>query len=75
MNEKQVERLNELRQIAMSAPVILPMLEKRRKSAVQRLIAAYRINEELVGHAAEIAVIDEMEREVLRRCEELENIK
>lgn len=72
MNEARVEKLNELRTYAHLAPHFLPLLDKRKKDATLRIITAYRNAQDLFGPVAELAVLQDIEREILSKCKELE---
>jgi len=73
MDEKSAQKLNELRSYANFAPYLLPMLEKRKKAAQSRLISNYHSAADLLGPTAEIAILYDMEREILSKLKELES--
>lgn len=72
MNQKDADKLNELRSYLHMAPFMLPMIEKRIKVANQKLLVAYAAQEPLLGPTAELAVLHDMEREINSKLKELE---
>lgn len=72
MIESRVEKLNDLRTYAHLAPYFLPLLERRKKDATLRIISAYRSAQDLLGPVAELAILQDIEREILSKCKELE---
>ena len=75
MGKNDQERLNELRTYAHLAPYFLPLLEKRKKNAQAQIISAYRNSKELLGPVAELAILEDIEREIRSKCSELEQYK
>ena len=66
-------KLDELRLYAHAAPLLMPLLERRKTAALKRLVAQYRAGENLIGTSAEIAVLEDLESELRRKHLELQN--
>lgn len=61
----------EARQISMSAPVLFPMLDKRRSAAIQRMLGNYRDGKMDQGVIAEIFVISSIQEELRNKLNNL----
>lgn len=67
--------LVEARQVAISAPVLFPMLEKRKTSSLQKLLSTYRDGgEKYLPIIAELFVIETIRQELEAKLEYL-NLK
>lgn len=66
MNEFERQKiLTEARHFYLAAPVILPLLEKRRKYAYERLLAKHREGStDYITLVSELAVLNDLEREI-----------
>lgn len=64
----KIEAIAEARVFALAAPVVLPLLEKRKKEALGRLLIAYRSGKtELTTIVAEISALTDLELEITRK--------
>lgn len=66
MNDHEyVEQVSEARIFALAAPVILPLIEKRKRDALARLMQAHRAGRaDTSTLVAEITVLAELEMEI-----------
>lgn len=64
-DEERHEALTEARMFALAAPVILPLIEKRKKFAGERLQTKFREGStDFVALVAELTVLADLEREI-----------
>lgn len=69
MNEhERIEMISEARIFALAAPVILPLIEKRKREALGRLMQAHRSGRsDTATLVAEITVLSEIENEITQK--------
>lgn len=69
--EERIEQIAEARQFYMIAPVLLPLLAKRKRHAHERLMSAYREGNhgELTALTSELYAFDQLEREVNHKAQ------
>lgn len=68
MSRDEVERqqrISEARQFYIALPAMLPIVQRKRKAAYEKLLASYRGGElENANLIAELSVLDALEREI-----------
>lgn len=63
--EERQEMLTESRMFSLAAPVILPLLEKRRKVAMDRLMAKHKEGStDYLTLVSELSVLNDLERDI-----------
>lgn len=66
--DERHEALTEARMFALAAPVILPLIERRKKYATERLQAKFREGStEFTTLVAEITTLADLEREIKQK--------
>ena len=75
MNNEELTKLNEGRTLRLAFPALLGVYKAKHKSAVTRLVAAYKVGEKLEPIAAEISVYQNLIDELYRRSKETENLE
>lgn len=66
--EQRLEQITEARQFYFASPVLLPLLERMHRIALERLISSYREgNKDATNLIAELSVIDQLKREVTQK--------
>ena len=75
MNDRDIEKLSELRSFALAAPYLMPLLDRKKKAIMGKIIAAYRCKSDLEGVAAELAVITDLENELKQKHNELNRLQ
>lgn len=64
-DHERIEMITEARMFALAAPIILPLIEKRKKFALEKLLTAHRDGRtETATIVAELAVLADLEREI-----------
>lgn len=64
-DQERQEMIQEARIFALARPIILPLLEKRKKVAFERLMLAHKEGKtENVALVAELSVLSDLEREI-----------
>lgn len=72
-NDERAEALTEARMFALAAPVILPLIEKRKKIATERMQMKFREGStDFMTLVAEITTLADLEREI-RQKEQIYN--
>ncbi len=67
-HDERHEALTEARMFALAAPVILPLIEKRKKIATERLQAKFREGSlDFTTLVAEITTLADLEREIKQK--------
>lgn len=68
--EERRELLVEARVFSIAAPVVLPLIQKRRKIATERLLAKYKEGStDYLTLVSELSVLADLERDILSRAE------
>ena len=70
-----MSKLDDLRTFALAAPYLMPMIARRKASAIKKLVQAYRGDANLHGVAAEITVLDDLENELKQKHNELTTLQ
>lgn len=69
------ETLTEARMFALAAPVLLPIIEKRRRSAYETMIGEHKLGKtDHVARVAELAALYDLEREIKSKQELYNNM-
>lgn len=67
-----MQMVAEARQLSIAAPIVLPMLERRKHGAYQRMLAAYRAGKGAdINAMAEMSVIEAIQSEIREKLENL----
>lgn len=70
-DEKKRELIQELKIIAIASPVLIPLLEKRRKSSYEKLLSAFREGKtDLVSLTAELNAYESLLRDISNKHED-----
>lgn len=65
---ERIEAISEARIFALAAPVILPLIERRKKDALARLMQAHRSGRsDTATLVAELTVLSELEYEITQK--------
>lgn len=68
--EERQEMLAESRIFSLAAPVIIPLIEKKRKVAMDRLLAKHREGStEYLTLVSELSVLNDLERDIRSKSE------
>ena len=70
-----MSKLDDLRAFAFAAPYLMPLVEKRKQNAIQKLVGTYQGGGDLLGVAAEIAVLVGLENELKQKHNELNSMQ
>lgn len=68
---EKMRLLTEARQIQAAAPLLFPMLERKRESTLQRLISTYRNGQTDLNAVAELSVIESLLAELKSKLQNL----
>lgn len=67
-NEERQEMVTEARLFALAAPVVLPLIERRKKHSLDKLLAAHREGRtDTTTLVAELSVLSDLERDIKQK--------
>jgi len=67
---ERIETLNEARQFYLAAPVMMPLIERRKRIAYERLLAKHRDGDtNVLNLVSELSVLNDLENEIRRKEE------
>ncbi len=70
MSEENTQLLHELRVFALSVPVIIPLIEKRKKIAFEKLMQRHKEGiTDYIALVAELNVLNDLEREIRNKAQ------
>ena len=73
---KEQQKLNEGRLLSLSAPTLLPLLEKRKETATYNLVTDFKRGEkDLLSRVAELSVILELMDEIKRKIKQTHTLE
>ena len=76
MDSASLDTLNDGRVLKIAAPVLLPMLESRKKAALGKLLGSFRNgNANLVGHVAELSSACALLEDVINKIRSTEKLE
>ena len=76
MDPKKLQQLNEARVFQIAGNAIMPLLERRKSSYMQKLLGAYREgSREYHNTVAQLVVIDDLIGEIRRKTIESEHLQ
>ena len=76
MDNTDIDTLNDGRVLKIAAPVLLPLLDKRKKSAIGKLLGQFRMgNSDLVGYVAELSSIYGLYEDITNKIRSTETLE
>lgn len=79
MNELTNEQYQELKTFALGAPLILPMIQRRKQYALDKILAEFNagglIESFYATRIAELAAYANLEREILQKAQEFKSLE
>jgi len=71
VGQERVDLITEARMVSVALPVLGPMLDRRHRSALQRLMSAYRDGKQDQNAVAELFVIEGIQNELRMKLQNL----